>query len=105
MSVGKLDEESAEDKKFQEEDLLLASGEFRDYCLKRFNTLAKAKYDKGQKEHGGYLPVDVAITDLEDEVMDQWFYLQAVRAKLHALCPEQEAKFHKAREREKHDST
>lgn len=103
MSVAKLDENSSEDKEFKEEDLLLASGKFRDECVERFNKLAKAKYDKGQREHGGYLPIDVSISDLEDEVLDQWFYLQAVRAKIHAVCPEQEALFHKEREREKHE--
>lgn len=98
MQMGKLAEDKAEDEKFKEEDLLLASGEFRNKCLERFNKIARDKFDKGQREHGGYLPIDVSIGDLEDEVIDQWFYLQAVKAKLHALCPEEEKNFYDQRE-------
>lgn len=100
MSMGKLAEDEAGDKDpegFKEEDLLIASGKFRNECIERFQHLAKVKFDNGQKEHGGYLPIDVSITDLEDEVIDQWFYLQAVKAKLHALCPKEERKFYEQR--------
>lgn len=86
---GKAKEENAE-----EESLLIRSARFRETAMERFLKKARAKYDKGQEEHGGYLPVDVNINDLEDEVIDQWFYLQAVKRKIHTLCPDKELEFY-----------
>lgn len=86
---GKTEEENAE-----EESLLIKSAQFRESAMERFLNKARAKYDKGQQEHGGYLPIDVSMNDLEDEVIDQWFYLQAVKKKIHTLCPAQELEFY-----------
>ena len=74
----------------EKEVLLEKSDEFRDECMDLFLKKAKGKYDKGQEEHGGLLPLDVKFNDLEDEVIDQWFYLQAIKAKIKNLAPESE---------------
>ena len=92
VANGKAEEENAE-----EENLLIKSARFRETAMERFLKKARAKYDKGQQEHGGYLPVDVNINDLEDEVIDQWFYLQAIKVKIHQLCPTQEVAFYAKR--------
>lgn len=86
---GKTEEENAE-----KESILIESAKFREESMERFLNKARAKYDKGQKEHGGLLPVDVKINDLEDEVIDQWFYLQAIKTKINNLCPEKEVEFY-----------
>lgn len=89
MAHGKAEEENAE-----KESILIESAKFREESMERFLNKARAKYDKGQKEHGGLLPVDVKINDLEDEVIDQWFYLQAIKTKINNLCPEKEVEFY-----------
>jgi hypothetical protein len=86
---GKAEEENAE-----KESILIESAKFRDECMVRFMEKARVKYDKGQKEHGGLLPLDVRMNDLEDEVIDQWFYLQAIKTKINNLCPEKEVEFY-----------
>ena len=53
--------------------------EFRDKCLDLFRPKASKKYDRGQKEHGGYLPHTASLEDLEEEIIDAWFYLQAIK--------------------------
>lgn len=93
VANGKAEKENAE-----KESLLIESARFREESMERFLNKARAKYDKGQKEHGGLLPVDVKINDLEDEVIDQWFYLQAIKTKINNLCPEQEVEFYGRRE-------
>ena len=55
---------------------------FRDWSLSRFHTCAKEKYDKGQEEHGGKVFERVSIDEIEDEVIDMWHFLQALRVKL-----------------------
>lgn len=54
----------------------------RDYALERFQILAKAKYDKGQSEHGGILTDRECLDELEAEIIDFWFYLQGAKMKL-----------------------
>ena len=46
-------------------------------ALKRFHERAYAKYDAGQREHGGLITERVTLKDLEDEIIDLWFYLSA----------------------------
>tara|TARA_Y100000310_G_C20658454_1_gene803296 strand:+ start:1254 stop:1451 length:198 start_codon:yes stop_codon:yes gene_type:complete len=55
--------------------------EIRDRQIKKFTLLAKRKYDMGQKEHGGLLTETVNWKDLEDEVIDLWFYVCSMREK------------------------
>ena len=55
--------------------------EIRDRQIEKFTLLAKAKYDTGQKEHGGLLTETVNWKDLEDEVIDLWFYISSMREK------------------------
>ena len=38
---------------------------------------ARAKYDAGQKEHGGLLIHRDCLAELEAELIDAWFYYQA----------------------------
>ena len=45
----------------------------------RFSALAKKKYLKGQAEHGGCLVNKVKLADLEDEIIDLWHYVYALR--------------------------
>lgn len=88
--------EQTEKKSKKTEELLLRANEFRDACIQLFAMRAKTKYDKGQQEHGGYLPADVSFEDMEDEIIDAWMYLQAMKSKCWVICPEQrDALFHK----------
>lgn len=59
--------------------------QLRDHALQRFQEVAKAKYDKGQATYRDYLADRVTLDDIEEEVIDQWFYLQALKAKLKEL--------------------
>jgi hypothetical protein len=61
---------------------------FRDWSLCRFQEKAKTKYDKGQDEHGGKVFERVTIGEIEDEVIDMWHFLQALRVKLGQLDDE-----------------
>jgi hypothetical protein len=54
----------------------------RDRAMQRFNELAPAKYDQGQAEHGGILIERDLVSDMEREVIDFWFYLQALRQRM-----------------------
>ncbi len=57
----------------------------RDFALMRFAEAAKDKYDAGQEEHGGLITDRKLFEELEAEIIDQWFYLQAIRIKHHEL--------------------
>ena len=48
----------------------------------RFNKLATAKYMAGQAEHGGNLVNKVRLENAEEEIIDLWFYIQALRLRL-----------------------
>lgn len=48
--------------------------QIRDEAVRTFVVRAKAKYDKGQSEHGGNLDKNVQWKDLEDEIIDHVFY-------------------------------
>ncbi len=48
----------------------------------RFNELATAKYMAGQNEHGGCLVDKVCLAHMEEEVLDIWHYLQALKIRL-----------------------
>jgi hypothetical protein len=61
---------------------------FRDWSLCRFQRLAKEKYNKGQDEHGGRVFERVSIDEIEEEVIDMWHFLQALRVKLDLLPDE-----------------
>ncbi len=56
--------------------------EIRDASMERFNELAAAKYDKGQREHKTVLTEVVNLEMLEEEIIDAWHYVQAMRQKL-----------------------
>jgi len=51
--------------------------QIRDEAIKCFNQMAPAKYNAGQKEHGGLLDKrkDI-IADLRGESIDFWFYVE-----------------------------
>jgi hypothetical protein len=55
--------------------------EIRESGLKRFNELYRAKWDKGQREHGGCLDETVTVESMEEEVLDFWGYLQSLKEK------------------------
>ena len=48
----------------------------------RFNELATAKYMAGQDEHGGCLVDKVCLAHMEEEILDIWHYLQALKIRL-----------------------
>tara|TARA_Y100000114_G_scaffold126458_1_gene122853 strand:+ start:1014 stop:1484 length:471 start_codon:yes stop_codon:yes gene_type:complete len=56
--------------------------EFKNNAIALFEQKASGKYDRGQIEHGGYLPFDVIFQDIEDEIIDMWFYVQAMKVKV-----------------------
>ena len=56
--------------------------EIRDRQIEKFMLLAKTKFDKGQREHKGILTERVNWKDLEDEVIDLWFYICSMREKV-----------------------
>lgn len=72
----------------KEKEKMNPAMEFKNTAIKLFAQKASDKYDKGQEEHGGYLPFDVIFKDIEDEVMDMWFYIQALKLKLSAFLGE-----------------
>ena len=47
-----------------------------------FNALATAKYMAGQTEHGGCLVDKVKLGQLEEEIIDLWHYVFALRLRL-----------------------
>jgi len=53
----------------------------RDEAIEHFRNRAKAKYDAGQEQHGGFLKDRVDWKDLEDESIDFMFYLYALMNK------------------------
>lgn len=84
MDAGETKTESEKTK-----ELLVRANAFRDGAIQIFINLAKAKYDEGQKEHGGFLVTDVSFQDMEAEVIDLWFYIQAMKSKAYIVCKEQ----------------
>ena len=55
--------------------------QIRDQSIDLFNSRAKAKFDAGQKEHAGNLDERVMFKDIEDEIIDLWFYVQSMKMK------------------------
>lgn len=56
--------------------------EIREAGLARFRDLAAGKFDRGQLEHGGCLDEKVRFDDLEEEIIDLWFYVQSMRERV-----------------------
>ena len=48
----------------------------------RFKALATAKYMARQEEHGGCLVDKVRLAHLEEEIIDLWHYVYALRLRL-----------------------
>ena len=48
----------------------------------RFKALATAKYMAGQEEHGGCLVDKVKLAHLEEEIIDLWHYVYALRLRM-----------------------
>ena len=53
----------------------------RDDALQYFTEVAGDKFDAGQKEHGGSLDERVSEVDIDDEIIDLWFYVQSLSEK------------------------
>ena len=53
----------------------------RDDALQYFMEVAGDKFDAGQKEHGGSLDERVSEVDIDDEIIDLWFYVQSLSEK------------------------
>ena len=54
----------------------------RDDAIERFISIAAPKFDAGEAEHMGNLDRRVQWEDLEYEVIDLWFYIQSMKAKV-----------------------
>ena len=50
--------------------------------VERFKALATAKYMAGQEEHGECLVDKVRLAHLEEEIIDLWHYVYALRLRL-----------------------
>ena len=50
--------------------------------VERFRALGVRKYLAGQKEHGGDLVQKVRLEHLEEEIIDLWHYVYALRLRL-----------------------
>lgn len=61
--------------------------EFKTEALADFQRLASAKFDKGQKEHGGNILDRWLIDEAKKEVIDLWFYISALEKKLLSKRP------------------
>lgn len=64
------------------EKLIKEANRIKQDALDAFVSKAFDKYDAGQREHGGLITDRVCLEDLEDEIIDLWFYLHALRVKL-----------------------
>ncbi len=64
------------------EELITEANRIKQDALDAFASKANRKYDAGQKEHGGLITERVSLEDLEDEIIDLWFYTRALREKL-----------------------
>lgn len=53
----------------------------RDDAIAHFCEIAIPKFNAGQKEHGGCLDERVTIADIEDEIIDLFFYVQSLKEK------------------------
>ena len=62
----------------------------RDFSAARVNELAAAKYDAGQEEHKGLLIERVTFNELEEELIDSWHYLQAMKLRTIMLLEQRE---------------
>ena len=58
--------------------------DIRDTAIQDFTLKAYAKFNCGQDEHGGNLDTRVRFRDIEDEIIDLWFYVQSMKAKYEA---------------------
>tara|TARA_Y100000593_G_scaffold90025_1_gene175466 strand:- start:140 stop:397 length:258 start_codon:yes stop_codon:yes gene_type:complete len=63
-------------------DCDLTPEEIAKRSVDRFNQLATAKYMQGQAEHGGCLVNKVCLDHMEEELVDCWHYLQALKIRL-----------------------
>ena len=60
----------------------LSPEEIAKQSVDRFKALATAKYMAGQEEHGGCLVDKVKLAHLEEEIIDLWHYVYALRLRL-----------------------
>ena len=59
----------------------MTTTQIRDRSVARFNEVAGKKFDDGVKEHGTVLTEVVTLDDAEQEVIDLWHYIQALKMK------------------------
>tara|TARA_R110000824_G_scaffold125134_3_gene284052 strand:- start:1364 stop:1588 length:225 start_codon:yes stop_codon:yes gene_type:complete len=56
--------------------------EIRDAAIVHFIERAVPKFNKGQEEHGGSCDQRANFEELENEIIDLWFYMQSLKYKL-----------------------
>lgn len=54
----------------------------RDEAIARFTVVAKVKFDKGQAAHGGCILDRDLVGEIENEAIDLWMYVSALRRKM-----------------------
>ena len=69
-------------RRWQRNSMRRSPDEIRDASVKRFNKLAAMKFDAGQAEHKECLDESVTFAHLEEEIIDLWFYVQSMKAKI-----------------------
>ena len=56
--------------------------QIRDAAITHFIERAVPKFNKGQEEHGGSCDQRANFEELENEIIDLWFYMQSLKHKL-----------------------
>jgi hypothetical protein len=56
--------------------------QIRDDAIAHFIERAVPKFNKGQAEHGGSCDERANFEELENEIIDLWFYLMSLKYKL-----------------------
>ena len=56
--------------------------QIRDAAITHFIERAVPKFDKGQAEHGGSCDERANFEELENEIIDLWFYLMSLKHQL-----------------------
>jgi hypothetical protein len=74
-------ETAGTEEEYKELTKLRTPDKIRDDALQYFMETAGDKFNAGQEEHGGSLDERVSEVDIDDEIIDLWFYVQSFSEK------------------------
>ena len=74
-------ETAGTEEEYKELTKLRTPDKNRDDAIQYFMETAGDKFDAGQQEHGGSLDARVSTADIDDEIIDIWFYVQSLSEK------------------------